>query len=31
MKVHNVGDWKEFIVTLDENGKADTKFIYEEK
>ena len=31
MKVHTGGDWKEFILTLDENGKAHTKFIYDEK
>ena len=31
MTVLSGGDWKEFILTLDENGKAHTKFIYDEK
>ncbi|OUY05878.1 immunity protein YezG family protein [Acinetobacter populi] len=29
MENHTGGNWKEFTLTLDENGKAHTKFIYE--
>ncbi|MCT9979469.1 hypothetical protein M2R48_14110 [Acinetobacter sp. I-MWF] len=28
---HIGGDWRKFILILDENGKAHTKFIYNEK
>lgn len=28
MKTHTGGDWKRFILNLDENGKVHTKFIY---
>jgi len=31
MKNHTGGDWKKFILNLDANGKAHTKFIYDEK
>lgn len=30
MKRHTGGDWKKFILSLDETEKAHTKFIYEE-
>ncbi|MEB6478667.1 hypothetical protein [Acinetobacter vivianii] len=28
---HTDSNWKEFILSLDENGRAHTKFIYDEK
>lgn len=30
MKRHTGGNWKKFILSLDETGKAHTKFIYDE-
>ncbi len=29
MQAHTGGDWRKFILTIDENGEAKTKFIYE--
>lgn len=29
MQSHTGGDWRKFILTIDENGEAKTKFIYE--
>lgn len=29
MKSHTGGDWRKFILTIDEQGKAKTEFIYE--
>ncbi len=28
MKSHTGGDWKKFVLSIDPNGKANTKFIY---
>ena len=29
MQLHTGGDWRKFILTIDEQGKAKTEFIYE--
>ncbi|WP_436897342.1 hypothetical protein [Acinetobacter gyllenbergii] len=29
MQSHTGGDWRKFVLTIDENGEAKTKFIYE--
>ena len=31
MKIYTNSDWKKFILSLDETGKAHTKFIYDEE